>query len=132
MSVRRPMRRRLFQSAVALGVSGIALLGFAGSAQAITPINYWSSSCPTPNLHEGEGDGCVAYLQEQLNAAGYTPQLSVDGSFGPDTYAAVVWFQKRVDSMLLEGIAYPHLSVDGVAGVETRTDLDSYVSDFQP
>ncbi len=34
--------------------------------------------------------------------------------------------------MLLEGIAYPHLSVDGVAGVETRTDLDSYVSDFQP
>ncbi|MCQ4079770.1 peptidoglycan-binding protein [Streptomyces sp. RB6PN25] len=118
-------RRRLVHSALALGVLGSAVFGLAGTAQAVTPVNYWSSSCPTPNLHEGEGDGCVAYLQEQLNRSQVTPQIAVDGDFGPNTEAAVIAFQKYVDNNYT-GLPYSPLSVDGVAGVQTRTDLDTW------
>ncbi|MBC3843376.1 peptidoglycan-binding protein [Streptacidiphilus sp. 4-A2] len=80
---------------------------------------------PDPEPARGRGDGCVAYLQEQLNRSQVTPTIAVDGNFGPATEAAVLAFQRYVDANYT-GLPYPGLSVDGVAGVQTRTDLDTW------
>ncbi|MFC1403377.1 MULTISPECIES: peptidoglycan-binding protein [Streptacidiphilus] len=127
MPTRHLLQRHLVQGTLALGMLGSAVFGLTGTAYAVTPINYWSSACPTQNLHEGEGDGCVAYLQEQLNKSQVTPTVAVDGSFGPKTEAAVIAFQQYVDDNYT-GLPYPSLSVDGVAGPQTRTDLDTWDS----
>lgn len=58
MFVRHALRRRLVRGAVAVGAVGSAVFGLAGTANAVTPVNYWSSACPPQNLHEGDGDGC--------------------------------------------------------------------------
>lgn len=50
----------------------------------------------------------VAEIQRLLNAAGYSPPLAVDGSYGPKTQAAVRWYQQS------HGLA-----VDGDVGPKT-------------
>lgn len=50
----------------------------------------------------------VKKLQQNLNAVGYTPALTVDGKCGKKTDAAIRWYQKRFG-----------LEVDGIAGAIT-------------
>jgi peptidoglycan hydrolase-like protein with peptidoglycan-binding domain len=105
-----PTRTRLIASLVgAIGtLLGLVLLAApAGAAPA--PIPLTSPSCPTA-ITQGETDGCVTELQLLLNQHGAS--LTVDGSFGPGTLAAVKAFQSR------EG-----LSPDGVVGPLTKSSL---------
>ena len=50
----------------------------------------------------------VRQTQTAINAAGYTPPLVVDGKYGPNTRAGVVWFQGQHG-----------LSQDGIIGDQT-------------
>ncbi len=50
----------------------------------------------------------VRQTQTAINAAGYTPPLVVDGTYGPHTKAGVVWFQGQHG-----------LSQDGIIGDQT-------------
>ena len=50
----------------------------------------------------------VSQTQTAINAAGYSPALTVDGSYGPKTAAGVKWFQS------LHG-----LTADGIIGDQT-------------
>lgn len=63
-------------------------------------------------LRLGSTGPAVQELQQLLNAAGVHPPLVVDGSFGPATRAAVIWFQRAHG-----------LDPDGVVGPRTRTVL---------
>jgi hypothetical protein len=65
-----------------------------------------------PTLQLGSSGPAVSTLQSDLNAAGYSPPLTVDGEFGASTQAAVEWFQRENG-----------LSVDGVAGPSTWAAL---------
>jgi lysozyme len=59
--------------------------------------------------------GTTKKVQGQLNKLGAAPQLTVDGSYGAKTKAAVMAFQK----------ANPPLAADGWAGAETQKVLNS-------
>lgn len=59
---------------------------------------------------EGSSDSTVVALQQQLNANG--AHLTVDGSFGPLTAAAIRSYQRS-----------HRLSVDGIAGPQTWQSL---------
>lgn len=116
---------------IALAVSGAFALCAGPASASVSPINYWDiPPCPV-NMHQGEGDNCVAYLQEKLNAVGGV-QLSVDGGFGPNTENAVISFQRRVNAQYARfGSACSTsglLSVDGVVGPNTKSDLDLWTS----
>lgn len=69
-----------------------------------------------PNLMQGSSGQEVMDLQAALNAAGYTPVLSVDGSFGPMTKAAVMWYQSAHG-----------LTADGVVGPMTSASVNGVV-----
>jgi peptidoglycan hydrolase-like protein with peptidoglycan-binding domain len=115
-------RRRRFRGSpsrawAALGVT-VALLGAgvvatASPAMAATPapISLTSSACPG-TIVEGESDGCVTELQDLLNDNG--AGLTVDGSFGAATLAAVKTFQSDHS-----------LSADGEVGPLTKAALDN-------
>ncbi|HLN99155.1 MAG TPA: peptidoglycan-binding protein [Pyrinomonadaceae bacterium] len=62
--------------------------------------------CPNPFLRQGSQGNAVRALQQRLSALGY--QVSVDGSFGPGTCAAVKACQEKNG-----------LSSDGVVGPST-------------
>ena len=85
-----------------------------------TPSTPAGSSFTLPEgtkLRLGEGDAeLVRQLQQALVAAGYEPG-SVDGTFGPQTEAAVTAFQQD------NGLA-----ADGVVGPETAAALNSAIS----
>ncbi|WP_052441789.1 NlpC/P60 family protein [Streptacidiphilus anmyonensis] len=74
-----------------------------------TPVNLFNGQCPA-NMSQGESDGCVIELQNLLNSSG--AGLTVDGQFGPATYAAVRNYQ-----------ASHGLGVDGVVGPNTKSAL---------
>lgn len=59
----------------------------------------------------------VRQLQTDLNTAGASPKLAVDGDFGPATDRAVRAFQTKVG-----------LVVDGIVGTQTRTALARTIS----
>jgi murein L,D-transpeptidase YcbB/YkuD len=63
----------------------------------------------------------VKWLQGSINAAGYTPALRVDGSYGPKTTAGVEWVQKKLG-----------ITVDGIAGKVTEAALKTLVTKVVP
>jgi peptidoglycan hydrolase-like protein with peptidoglycan-binding domain len=101
-----------YQSTHGLNADGVVgadtkaalISGIAPPAIALT-----SSSCPS-EITSGEIDGCVTELQELLNTHG--AKLTVDGSFGPDTEAAVESYQSA------HGLA-----ADGIVGPNTKSSL---------
>ncbi|WP_243659751.1 peptidoglycan-binding protein [Streptomyces sp. BK205] len=78
-----------------------------------TGLDLRSASCPA-NIVEGQSGGCVATLQSLLNGKGHS--LDVDGSFGPQTLAAVKAFQSASG-----------LSADGEVGPNTKAALYSNI-----
>ena len=66
--------------------------------------------CPTPYLKQGSSGDAVRSIQQRLAALGY--KVSVDGSFGPGTCAAVKACQTKNG-----------LTGDGVVGPNTWTAL---------
>ena len=54
----------------------------------------------------------VAWIQRQINRAGHQPPINVDSDYGPQTLAAVKWFQST------HGLAQ-----DGIAGPQTLAKL---------
>ncbi|TWT04586.1 N-acetylmuramoyl-L-alanine amidase [Planomicrobium sp. CPCC 101079] len=68
-------------------------------------------------LEEGDTGVQVKTLQTNLNAAGASPKLTVDGSYGPATKTAVIAFQKKYK-----------LEVDGYAGKETQAKLKEVIA----
>lgn len=47
------------------------------------------------------------WLQAMLNRLGATPQLNLDGDYGPATKQAVLWFQGRTTGLVQDGDAGP-------------------------
>lgn len=105
---------KTFQARQGLAADGVvgpltkSALNSQGSAVP-SAISITSASCPT-DLTQGEDDGCVTSLQQLLNSHGAS--LSVDGSFGPATVAAVENYQSTHG-----------LSVDGIVGPATKASL---------
>ncbi len=78
----------------------------SGQVQWLSPSpGAASAPASAPVLREGMSGADVSTLQAALNAAGAAPELTVDGSFGAATLAAVEGFQSA------QG-----LTADGVAG----------------
>ncbi|MDX2015832.1 MAG: peptidoglycan-binding domain-containing protein [Myxococcaceae bacterium] len=75
----------------------------------------------TRQLHSGATGDDVQSLQRALNQAGASPRLDEDGDFGPKTETAVRAFQQKFG-----------LDVDGIAGPDTLTKLQSAVSPTAP
>lgn len=57
------------------------------------------------------------WVQGEINALGYTPALTVDGSYGPKTAAGVEWLQAKLG-----------LKVDGLAGQVTQAALQALLA----
>jgi len=66
-----------------------------------------------PTVRSGSTGAAVEELQQKLNADGASPELVVDGIFGPLTRAAVVEFQQNYG-----------LLVDGIVGPQTWGQID--------
>lgn len=66
---------------------------------------------PAATVRSGESGVIVKWIQFQLNLKGY--KLTVDGSFGPKTLAAVRDYQQK-----------RHITVDGIVGPVTRKALE--------
>lgn len=83
----------------------------SGPSEAVTAAKKANPyGVPAKNVKKGQTGNAVRWVQWELNESG--ARLSVDGSFGPKTLAAVKAFQKR------EGLA-----VDGIVGVRTKAAL---------
>jgi len=80
------------------------------------PMASIAAQC-TGNYSVGSSGTCVKLIQQGLNSLGYTDAynraLVVDGSFGANTRAAVIMFQRAKG-----------LTADGIAGRNTITALD--------
>lgn len=74
--------------------------------------NTKKNADPPVDWQVAERDDSVWTLQENLNNLGASPQLLVDGRYGPGTTAAVKWFQKLVG-----------IPVDGIAGEVTKAAI---------
>jgi peptidoglycan hydrolase-like protein with peptidoglycan-binding domain len=83
----------------------VALSNFFTAVTPPAPVGH-----PTLSLNDTGAD--VSALQGRLNVWHASPQLKIDGDFGPGTQTAVKEFQ-----------AAEHLTVDGVAGPATWTAL---------
>ncbi len=66
----------------------------------------------TASLRKGDRGGAVRTLQTWLCALGHP--VSVDGAFGPETHAAVIAFQRRMN-----------LTADGIVGPLTRRAMET-------
>lgn len=84
----------------------------AAQTQSFPSVNL--DDCPI--LHTGYHGGCVAQLQTDLNSISGN-HLAVDGTFGPQTYAAVIAFQGANG-----------LPQDGMVGPATKKALEAAVS----
>lgn len=112
-----------FQSGYGLAADGIvgpetkaALGSVSSTVPAAVPIT--SSSCPA-DIEQGQISGCVTDLEELLNQNG--AHLSVDGNFGPLTFAAVETYQGSHG-----------LSVDGIVGPDTKAALTGSAAPSNP
>jgi len=84
--------------------------GVVGRATWAALVDAAPDKSAAPTLRQGETGTSVTLLQTKLNAAGY--KVTVDGSFGPGTAAAVKQFQ-----------AAKNLTPDGVVGQATWAAL---------
>jgi len=75
------------------------------------PVVNGSATPPDP-VQVAKPDASVRWLQQALNDVGAQPSITVDGRYGPQTTAAVKWFQ-----------ALAGIPVDGIAGDVTRAAL---------
>jgi peptidoglycan hydrolase-like protein with peptidoglycan-binding domain len=102
--------RRQLRSTVGTSRGGFGLPAYTAAAAA-AGLAY-----PGLVLRRGAIGGAVRAVQTALNrslaAAGHTP-LTIDGSFGPATLTAVLWFQGQ----------HAGLSVDGLIGPATWAAL---------
>jgi peptidoglycan hydrolase-like protein with peptidoglycan-binding domain len=74
----------------------------------IPPVPVPPAPCPPrATLRFGSRGPAVEELQRRLNAKGATPQLKVDGNFGPLTNAAVRAFQ-RSRGLVIDGVVGPN------------------------
>ncbi len=100
-----------FQEAQGLAADGIVGPATASAlARAGSPASG-AASQPSSLLQVGDAGPAVTALQQRLAAAGYY-QGTIDGTFGPQTEAAVLAFQQA------QG-----LTVDGIAGPATLAAL---------
>lgn len=97
---------RAFQAQNGAKVDGI--LGPETQALLDAPADSFKKSS---SLREGTSGPKVSALQRQLAGRGYS--LAVDGTFGPETKAAVQRFQRNAG-----------IRVDGVVGPQTRAALN--------
>jgi putative chitinase len=67
---------------------------------------------PQEAFQAAKPDTSTRWLQQALNDLGYQPKMTVDGRYGPQTTAAVKWFQQLAN-----------VAVDGVAGDVTRAAI---------
>jgi peptidoglycan hydrolase-like protein with peptidoglycan-binding domain len=110
---------KAFQGAIGITVDGLvgpvtkSRLYGAGGDPAPSAINLRSSACPA-TIQQGQYSGCVTTLQSLLNGKGQS--VTVDGSFGPATLAAVKAFQSAAG-----------LTVDGLVGPNTKAALYSNI-----
>jgi peptidoglycan hydrolase-like protein with peptidoglycan-binding domain/TPR repeat protein len=96
-----------FQAAHGLRIDGIAGRLTIGALASATRV------LGPGDGYVGAGSAQVRRLQRDLAAAGYSPG-PIDGRYGPRTEAAVMRFQ-----------ATRHLEVDGIAGSQTRGELQT-------
>lgn len=82
-----------------------------GNRGAITSPNYVAGARQRTYLSSGDQGDDVRALQERLEELGFHPG-PIDGIFGPQTYDAVVRFQRSA-----------RIGVDGIVGPETRAAL---------
>ena len=73
------------------------------------PVSVDPSPVPAPAKPHAYN---VAWIQGQINRAGHQPPIGVDSDYGPQTLAAVKWFQST------HGLAQ-----DGIAGPQTLAKL---------
>ncbi len=85
----------------------------APSRAPVTPTPTPTQPTTRPTLKSGATGDDVKALQTALNAAGYSPPLTVDGSFGGKTVTALKWYQSKNG-----------LTADGVAGAGTWAKLE--------
>lgn len=78
---------------------------------ALSLVLSMSASAMALTLRQGSKGSAVSTLQQALNAAGYS-DITVDGTYGKDTVAAVKLYQQ------MNG-----LKVDGIAGKKTLAKL---------
>ena len=100
-----------FQTQAGIGVDGQVGTQTKSTlyGNAVLPVSLDSSTCPA-NMVEGNTGACVQALQGLLDL--YGANIAVDGSFGPDTAAAVETFQTQAG-----------IGVDGQVGTQTKGAL---------
>ena len=123
----QPRKFRMLSAVMAgsLTVAGVAITASSGTSptakhaalaaqtESFPPVNL--NNCPT--LHTGyPRGGCVAQLQSYLNSFPGN-HLDVDGTFGSQTYAAVIAFQQANG-----------LKQDGMVGPAMKKALDAALS----
>jgi lipoprotein-anchoring transpeptidase ErfK/SrfK len=102
------MSRRIFTLSVFF-VPLLLIAGAPSAAAAATDAPYTTSatvSAARPVLRLGSHGSAVVTLQKQLTALHYFDVGSIDGVFGPNTYHAVVAFQK-VQRIARDGVVGP-------------------------
>lgn len=120
------MKKRVIGAlGAALTTAAVTLAAPAGAAHADNSCGYASTVGYTcyyyyynATISEGSGNAAaVKEIQDIINVhTDYPVWLTVDGSFGPNTVAAVEWLQKH------HGIAG---GVDGIVGAHTWAFLRS-------
>ena len=91
----------------------------ASTGNPVAPATPGTSQHPL--LTQGSSGPAVEELQQKLNAAGASPELTADGQYGPHTAAAVTAFQQQWNA----DHADQPILVDGIAGPQTWGAMDS-------
>jgi hypothetical protein len=112
--MRRPLMLAL-AGALALGVASGASPAYANS---VPDIGLWSTNTT--------GVECVQYALDEYdhelsNNPNWRNWVAVDGSYGPQTRQAVIWFQESMNKINNAGLA-----VDGIVGQHTGGWIDQF------